>query len=106
MKIIITQQADENLFSLYLYHLEYSEEYARTFQRELNIFIDLLVTNPFMGRVYNEAAGIYRVVFHKKYNIYYTIKSGTLYIVYILDGQVQFNTELLNPSFDLSDIQV
>lgn len=94
MKVIVTQEADDNRFAIYLYHLGYSEDHANRFEYDLDQYLELLAENPLMGHVYNEEKGIYRAIFRKKHNIYYLIRDEALYIIYVLDGQLDFNTVL------------
>lgn len=39
MKVVMTQTASESLWPIYLYHLDYSQDYAETFQYDLDSFI-------------------------------------------------------------------
>jgi len=40
MKVVITEAAGESLWPIYLYHLEYSGDYADQFQFEIDRFIE------------------------------------------------------------------
>lgn len=59
---------------IHLYHSDYSQDYAEAFQYEIDRFIlEHLSSNPLLGHLYHEARGIRRLIFQKRYNIYYTL---------------------------------
>ena len=65
MKVVITDSANESLWPIYSYHLEYSRKYAEAFQFEINRFIvDSLSSIPLLGYLYVEACGIRSLIFH------------------------------------------
>ncbi len=67
MKVVITRAASESLWPIYLYHLEYSQDYADQFQYEIDRFIvENLKANPLLGHVYHEECSIRRLVFRKR----------------------------------------
>ena len=39
MKVVITQAASDSLWPIYLYHLEYSQQFADQFQYDIDRFI-------------------------------------------------------------------
>lgn len=92
MKVVMTQTASESLWPIYLYHLDYSQDYAEAFQYELDRFIlERLGSNPLIGHLYHEPRGIRRLIFKKRYNIYYTIRDETVFVLFVLDGRMGIN---------------
>ena len=105
MKIVLTRSAREDLMSIYAYHFEYSEDDADTFQEDLDIYIHrMLSQNPTIGRVYNQDMGVRRLIYRKAYNIYYVVRDTTIYIVFVLDGQRDANTQIEHGPFDFPDL--
>jgi len=101
MKVILTENAEENLWQIYRYHSDYSIDYADKFQADLSKFIFVtLSSQPKMGTVYNAVQDVYRMVYDGRYNIYYVIRDA-LYIVYVLDDRMLLNVELADPDADL-----
>jgi len=95
MKVVITGAASESLWPIYLYHLEYSQDHADQFQYEIDRFIvENLKTNPLLGHVYHEERGIRRLVFRKRYNIYYTVRNDVVFVLFIFDGRMDINSQL------------
>jgi plasmid stabilization system protein ParE len=104
MKVILTENAEENLWQIYNYHADYSEDYADQFQATISDFISsTLAGQPKMGTLYNPEQEVYRIVYDRRYNIYYVIQDA-LYIVYILDGRILLNIELADPDAALPTI--
>lgn len=104
MKIILTENAEENLWQIYRFHADYSLDYANQFQADLSEFIfSNLSQHPKMGTLYNPATSVYRMVYDGRYNVYYVLKNA-LYIVYILDGRMQLNVSLSDQPSDLPPI--
>lgn len=104
MKVILTENAEENLWHIYRYHADYGSNYADQFQMELSDFIfSTLSRQPQMGTLYNPVQKVYRMVYDGRYNIYYVIRDA-LYIVYVLDGRMLLNVELTDPDATLPTI--
>ena len=102
MKIVITKTASDNLWPIYLYHLEYSQDHADQFQYEIDRFIvDNLQANPLLGHVYHEKCGIRRLIFQKRYNIYYTVRDHTVFVLFVFDGRMDINTQLREQGLDV-----
>jgi len=98
MKIILTENAEDNLWQIYQYHGEYSHDYAEKFQKKLTYFIfGTLERFPKIGTLYNARQNLYRLIYDARYNIYYVAKDATLYIVYVLDGRLQLNLDIASP---------
>ena len=105
MKVILTENAEENLWQIYRYHANYSETYADTFQSGLTDFIfSSLSKHPELGNVYNASINLRRMVYDKRYIIYYVLEADALYIVYVLDGRMQINTDLTRPDAELPNL--
>lgn len=109
MKVTITNAADESLWPIYLYHLKYSQDYADQFQRDLDRFlVDVLGQNPHLGRLYHPARDIRRVVYEKRYNVYYTIREirseETLFVLFVFDGRMQVNQDIEDHGLDTDSL--
>lgn len=101
MKVVMTQTASESLWLIYLYHADYSQEYADAFQYEIDRFIDAkLSSNPLLGHIYHEPRGIRRLIFRKRYNIYYTLRDETVFVLFIFDGRMRINSEIEDHGLD------
>ena len=91
----MTQTASESLWPIYLYHLDYSQDYAEAFQYDIDRFIlERLNSNPLLGRLYHKPRGIRRLVFKKRYNIYYKIRDETVFVLFIFDGRMVINQNI------------
>ncbi len=98
MKVVITQSAEASLEEIYRYKCEYSVAHADEFLDEIYAFtIKNLSEFPHLGRVYNEARGLFRLVYRKGFNIYYTIGEQEVFVLFIIDGALSFNQELADP---------
>ena len=103
MKVVITDSASESLWPTYLYHLDYSQDYAEAFQFEIDRFmVEHLSSNPLLGHLYHEARGIRRIIFQKRYNIYYAIRSETVFVLFIFDGRMDINQQIEADGLDVS----
>jgi plasmid stabilization system protein ParE len=101
MKVVMTQTASESLWPIYLYHADYSQEYADAFQYEIDQFIAAnLSSNPLLGHVYHEPRGIRRLIFQKRYNIYYMLRDETVFVLFIFDGRMRINSEIGDRGLD------
>jgi len=104
MEVILTKNAEENLWHIYRYHADYSFEYADKFQTDLSEFIfSTLSIHPKIGTLYNPIQEVYRIVYDGRYNIYYVIRDA-LYILYVLDGRMLLNVELADQGANLPTI--
>jgi plasmid stabilization system protein ParE len=105
MKVVITDSASESLLPIYLYHLDYSQEYAEVFQYEIDRFIvEHLRSNPLLGHLYHEARGIRRIIFKKRYNVYYTVRSETVFVLFVFDGRVEINQDIEEHGLEVSKL--
>ena len=105
MKVVMTQSASESLWPIYLYHSDYSQDYAETFQYEIDRFIlERLSSNPLLGHLYHEGRGIRRLIFQKRYNIYYTVRDEAVYILFVFDGRMDINSELQAHGLNVDDL--
>lgn len=105
MKVVITDSASESLWPIYLYHLDYSQDYAEAFQFEIDRFmVEHLSNNPLLGHLYHEAQGTRRIIFQKRYNIYYTIRSKTVFVLFIFDGRMDINQQIEEDGIDVSKL--
>jgi toxin ParE1/3/4 len=105
MKVVITDNASESLWPIYLYHLDYSQDYAEAFQFEIDRFIvEHLSSNPLLGHLYHEARGTRRIIFQKRYNIYYAIRGDTVFVLFIFDGRMDINQQIEEDGLDVSKL--
>lgn len=105
MKIHITENAEKNLWQIYRYHADYSHSFADEFQHKITTFVfENLARYPEIGTLFNEEKGLYRLVYEGRYNIYYVARDDALYIVYILDGRLQLNTDIADPDTSLPSL--
>ena len=105
MKVVITDSASESLWPIYLYHLDYSQEYAEAFQYDIDRFIvEHLSSNPLLGHLYHEARGIRRVIFKKRYNVYYAVRSETVFVLFVFDGRMDINQDIEEHGLDVSKL--
>ena len=101
MKIVITKTASDSLWPIYLYHLEYSQDYADQFQHEIDHFmLENLRDNPQLGHLFHEERGIRRLIFRKRFNIYYTVQEDTVFILFVFDGRMDINSLLRDQGLD------
>jgi plasmid stabilization system protein ParE len=95
MQIHITATAQDNLGALYAWHREYSQDYADKFHDEIVAhLLQIQSDNPRVGHAHNATRGLYRLIYKRRYNVYYTIDGTALYILFIIDGRMLFNSEL------------
>ena len=105
MKVIVTQTAEDSLVEIYRYKCEYSVTHADEFLSEIYAFTtDNLSEFPRLGRVYNPERGLFRLIFAKAYNIYYTIREQELFVLFIIDGSINLNQELADPTVSLPEL--
>lgn len=105
MKVVMTQAASESLWPIYLYHLDYSQDYAEAFQYEIDRFIlENLRSNPLLGHVYHEPRGIRRLIFQKRYNIYYALRDDTVFVLFIFDGRMEINQDIEDHGLDTDSL--
>ena len=105
MKVVITDSASESLWPIYLYHLDYSQDFAEAFQYEIDRFIvEHLSSNPLLGHLYHEPRGIRRVIFQKRYNVYYTVRNETVFVLFIFDGRMDINQGIEEHGLDVEGL--
>lgn len=98
MRVVITQSAEASLEEIYRYKCEYSIAHADELLSEIYAFIiENLSEFPHLGRVYNEARGLFRLVYRKGFNIYYSVGEQEVFVLFIIDGAMSFNQELADP---------
>ncbi len=105
MNIRFTENAEENLGDIYLYHCEFSKQYAETFNNAILEFVmENLSSHPNIGHIYNQQKNLYRLIFKRRYNIYYSIEDKNIYVLYILDGRLDLNIKLQKSDIELTSI--
>ncbi len=105
MKVVITDTASESLWPIYERHLEYSEDYAVNFQREIDAYmLKKFSAHPELGPVVHEPRGIRRLVYKKWYNIYYTIRPEVVFILFIFHGRLEINQLIRDHGLNFDDL--
>ena len=105
MKVTVTGAADDSLWQIYLYYLQYSESYADQFQEELDRFLtNTLSQNPLMGKMYHAPRNIRRLVYLRRYNVYYITRNDVLFILFIFDGRMQVNQDIAEYGLDTDSL--
>ena len=105
MKVIITQTAEDSLEEIYRYKCEYSVAHADEFLSDIYAFTtESLSQFPRLGHVYNSKRGLFRLIYAKAFNIYYTIRDQEVFVLFIIDGAISMNQELADPAVSLPDL--
>ena len=105
MIVHFTQNAHSNLATIYDYHVDYSLPYADKFYAEITAYIaETLVRFPEIGVMYNQEKNLRKLVFNKRYNTYYIIQNGIVYVLYIIDAKLYLNMELQEPDAKLPSL--
>ncbi len=105
MNVHFTGNSEANLTEIHIYHRDYSVSFADSFHDEITDFtIQNLSTHPRLGHEYNPEKGIFRLIYKRRYNIYYLIQDDIIHILYILDGRVSFNADLEQPEFKIPSL--
>lgn len=98
MRVVITPTAEASLEEIYRYKCDYSIRHADEFLDEIYGFITQNLSEfPQLGHVYNEAQGLFRLVYRKGFNIYYQLAEDTVFVLFVIDGALSFNQELADP---------
>ena len=105
MKVVITQAASDSLWPIYMYHLEYLQQFADQFQYDIDRYIvENLEANPLLGHLYHEGRGIRRLIFQKRYNVYYALRDETVFVLFVFDGRMNINSEIRESGVNLSSL--
>ena len=105
MNVVFTATADACLLDIYLYHRDYSRQYAVDFQNTIAQYLTTrLADNPKLGRVFNRDQGIHRLVYQQKYNVYYVIQTDVIFVIYVFDGQMDVNQQIERGEISLPDV--
>lgn len=103
MKVVITRAASDSLWPIYQYHVEYSQQFADQFQYDIDRYIvENLEANPLLGHLCHEGRGIRRLIFQKRYNIYYTLRDETVFVLFVFDGRMNINGEMRESGINLA----
>ena len=104
MKVVITKSAEDGLEAIFNFKCEYSAQHAAEFVIDISDFaMKNLSEFPELGHVYNAEKSLYRLVYSKSYNIYYTISSDQVDVLYIIDSALSLNERLSEPGLQLPD---
>jgi plasmid stabilization system protein ParE len=105
MKVIITQTAEDSLEEIYRYKCDYSVAHADEFLSDIYAFTtENLSQFPRLGHVYNAERGLFRLIYAKAFNIYYTIREQEVFVLFIIDGSISLNQELANSTVRLPEL--
>lgn len=105
MKVIITQTAVDSLEEIYRYKCDYSVAHADEFLSDIYAFTtENLSQFPRLGHVYNAERGLFRLIYAKAFNIYYTIREQEVFVLFIIDGSISLNQELANSTVRLPEL--
>ena len=105
MKVIITQTAEDSLEEIYRYKCEYSVAHADEFLSNIYAFTtENLSQFPRLGHVYNPERSLFRLIYAKAFNIYYTIREQEVFVLFIIDGSISLNQELADPKVTLPEL--
>lgn len=105
MKVIITQTAEDSLEEIYRYKCEYSVAHADEFLSNIYAFTtENLSQFPRLGHVYNAERGLFRLIYAKAFNIYYTIREQEVFVLFIIDGSISLNQELADSTVRLPEL--
>jgi plasmid stabilization system protein ParE len=105
MKVIITQSAEDSLGEIYRYKCEYSVTHADEFLSNIYVFTNENLSQfPRLGHVYNSERALFRLIYAKAFNIYYTIREQEVFVLFIIDGSISLNQELADPSVTLPEL--
>ncbi|WP_340263547.1 type II toxin-antitoxin system RelE/ParE family toxin [Sulfitobacter pontiacus] len=105
MKVIITQSAEDSLREIYRYKCEYSVAHADEFLSDIYAFTtENLSQFPRLGHVYNPERDLFRLIYTKAFNIYYTIREQEVFVLFIIDGSISLNQELSDPTVTLPEL--
>jgi len=66
--------------------------------------LEHLSSNPLLGHLYHEGRGIRRLIFQKRYNIYYRVRDEAVYILFIFDGRMDINSQLQEHGLNMDDL--
>ena len=56
---------------------------------------------PPLGHLHHKAKGIRRIIFQKHYNVYYTIRNQTVFVLFIFDRRMDINQRIETDGLDL-----
>ena len=105
MKVTITQSAEDSLGEIYRYKCEYSVAHADEFLSDIYAFTTKNLSQfPRLGHVYNLERGLFRLIYAKAFNIYYTIREQEVFVLFIIDGSISLNQELANSTVRLPEL--
>ena len=72
--------------------------------RPVAITTENLSQFPRLGHVYNPERGLFRLIYAKAFNIYYTIRDQEVFVLFIIDGSISLNQELADPKVTLPEL--
>ena len=79
--------------------------HADEFLSDIYVFTtEKLSQFPRLGHVYNPERGLFRLIYAKAFNIYYTIREQNVFVLFIIDGSINLNQELGDPAVSLPEL--
>ncbi|PWE26957.1 hypothetical protein C4N9_19535 [Pararhodobacter marinus] len=105
MKVLLTATAEECLRAIWNHDRHYSETLADGFQRDIDRFMrDMIGDNPEIGHVWHAPRGIRRLIFRKRHNIFYVVRDGSAWILFIFDGRMDINQQIAEAGLDVETL--
>lgn len=102
MKVFLTQTAEDCLWAIWDHDRLYSERLAEEFQLNIDRFMrDVIGANPEIGHVWHAPRGIRRLIFRSRHNIFYTLRDGSAWVLFIFDGRMDINQQIAEAGLDV-----
>lgn len=107
MKVVLTRTAEDCLWAIWDHDRLYSENLADSFQRDIDRFIrDAIGANPEIGHVWHASRGIRRLIFRRRHNIFYALRDGAAFVLFIFDGRMDINQQIAEAGLDVEGLIV
>jgi plasmid stabilization system protein ParE len=105
MMVFLTQTAEDCLWVIWNHDRLYSEALAVAFQRDIDRFIrDAISANPEIGHVWHGPRGIRRLIFRRRYNIFYTLRDDAAFVLFIFDGRMDINQQIAESGLEVDSL--
>ena len=105
MKVVLTETAEDCLWAIWDHDRLYSEQIADRFQRDIDRFIrDAIAANPEIGHVWHGPRGIRRLIFRRRYNIFYALRDNVAFVLFIFDGRMDINQQIAESGLEVDSL--
>jgi plasmid stabilization system protein ParE len=105
MMVCLTQTAEDCLWVIWNHDRHYSEALAAAFQRDIDRFIrDAISATPEIGHVWHGPRGIRRLIFRRRYNIFYTLRDDVAFVLFIFDGRMDINQQIAESGLEVDSL--